>query len=446
MSQSSNEKEITRFYIGGDHAGYKEKNNIKTFLTNKYPHIKLIDMGCNDSKSCHYTDIAHKVCQEVIKDTTHYRGILLCTTGSGMSMVANRYPNIRCAYAHNVYQVNLSRQHNNANMIAIGTGILPISDIKLMLNTFIETKFDGLDNNGNVSRHSIRVNKIDSDFPKNIYNKYEDTTPNSIYLTEKEETSDKIIPKSHNKWENVYPVEIKIHNKPKQQNESSSDDNDTSDEDISIKEIDKDNNAKGVSEQIVIMENNNITDEDKRKPVQNVNLSIAKLKQLNLYETKSSVTYDTSDVDLDVDLDDGLDDDLDDIRLIPNSHLPKDINFSSHLKELEKEKQQLLSTIMKPKTNETKIETVKWSPTSNIKTMPDQHLQYPDMIDTTNTLLAVHDKYEINCKKICDIQCQIMKEIVTLRELVRLVNRDLAAEMANVFNPEDEHASENNTK
>ena len=118
--------------IGSDHAGYKLKTIIKNYLeSNKYT---VIDVGCHDETSCHYPIIAYNLCANINspKNDVHL-GILICGTGIGMSIKANRYHFIRCAVCHNTETVILSRKHNNANVLALGSRILNHDDVLPMI-------------------------------------------------------------------------------------------------------------------------------------------------------------------------------------------------------------------------------------------------------------------------------------------------------------------------
>ena len=106
--------------IGSDHAGYMLKNKIKEYLTTQRSYT-ILDVGCFNQNSCDYPIIADKLCTEL---TLHDVGILICGTGIGMSIKANRYKSIRCALCHNVETAELGRKHNNTNILALGSRII----------------------------------------------------------------------------------------------------------------------------------------------------------------------------------------------------------------------------------------------------------------------------------------------------------------------------------
>ena len=140
--------------FGSDHAGYKMKQVLKNHLKSKYgvETLFLIDIGCyTDEQKSDYPDFAKSLCEEVLK--LNCIGILICGTGIGISIAANRNPNIRCALCHSVETAQMARQHNNANVLAIGGRILAEETAKNILDIFISEKFEG-------GRHQDRLDKI----------------------------------------------------------------------------------------------------------------------------------------------------------------------------------------------------------------------------------------------------------------------------------------------
>jgi len=140
--------------FGSDHAGYKMKQVLKNHLKSKYgvETLFLIDIGCyTDEQKSDYPDFAKSLCEEVLK--LNCIGVLICGTGIGISIAANRNPNIRCALCHSVETAQMARQHNNANVLAIGGRILAEETAKNILDIFISEKFEG-------GRHQNRLDKI----------------------------------------------------------------------------------------------------------------------------------------------------------------------------------------------------------------------------------------------------------------------------------------------
>ena len=136
--------------IASDHAGYKLKENIKDHLINKY--ISIFDMGPFENKSVDYPDYAKKLAKRV-KAKKSDVGILVCGSGTGMAISANKIKGIRAAVCYNIKSTRLSRQHNNANIIALGARLTKKSVSLKLVETFLKTSFEG-------GRHLKRIRKI----------------------------------------------------------------------------------------------------------------------------------------------------------------------------------------------------------------------------------------------------------------------------------------------
>ena len=141
---------INKIILASDHAGFKLKNEIKKFLIKKGK--KILDLGTNDNKSVDYPDFAHKLSKKIKTNNKHF-GILVCGSGIGMSITANKYKNVRAALCYSTKSARLSRQHNNANVIAIGARLTKKNLALQCINTFIKTNFEG-------GRHLKRIKKI----------------------------------------------------------------------------------------------------------------------------------------------------------------------------------------------------------------------------------------------------------------------------------------------
>ena len=139
--------------IGSDHAGFDLKEEIKRFLSERGDYI-IKDIGAFSHEPVDYPIIAHKVAKN-IAERKFNRGILLCGSGIGMSMVANRYRNVRAALCHNLYTVRLSRRHNDANILVLGGRVLGIGLALDMVDLFLSTDFEG-------GRHQRRLEEIDT--------------------------------------------------------------------------------------------------------------------------------------------------------------------------------------------------------------------------------------------------------------------------------------------
>lgn len=136
--------------IASDHAGYDLKEQIKNHLINKY--ISIFDLGPFQNKSVDYPDYAKKLAKR-IKDKKSDIGILVCGSGTGMAISANKVKGIRAAVCYNQMSTRLSRQHNNANIIALGSRLTKKSLSLKLVEIFLKTKFEG-------GRHLRRVKKI----------------------------------------------------------------------------------------------------------------------------------------------------------------------------------------------------------------------------------------------------------------------------------------------
>jgi ribose 5-phosphate isomerase B len=149
---------IVRFIImnlitGSDHAGLDLKEKIKEFLSEKNKYT-IKDVGAFSNDPVDYPIIAHEVAKN-ISEKRYERGILICGSGIGMSIVANRYSNVRAALCHDLYTVQLSRRHNDANILVLGGRILGFGLALEMVDLFLNTDFEG-------GRHQKRLDQIDA--------------------------------------------------------------------------------------------------------------------------------------------------------------------------------------------------------------------------------------------------------------------------------------------
>ena len=140
---------IGKVVIASDHAGFKLKETIKKFLIKKRK--KVLDLGTDSTCSVDYPVYAHLLSKKIKKNNQF--GILVCGSGTGMHMAANRHKNVRAALCYNVKSAKLSRLHNNANVMTIGARLINKNVALQCVNTFIQTDFLG-------GRHLRRVKKI----------------------------------------------------------------------------------------------------------------------------------------------------------------------------------------------------------------------------------------------------------------------------------------------
>ena len=136
--------------LASDHAGFNLKKNIKNFLIKKGK--RILDLGTENTISVDYPDFAHLLSKKMKKNNRQL-GILVCGSGIGMSITANKHKNVRAALCYNVKSARLSREHNNANVIAIGARLTKKNVALKCVSTFIKTNFKG-------GRHLKRINKI----------------------------------------------------------------------------------------------------------------------------------------------------------------------------------------------------------------------------------------------------------------------------------------------
>ena len=141
---------MKKIFISSDHAGFKLKETIKYYLINKK--LKFVDLGPKDDNRVDYPDYAHKVARRV-KLSKNNVGILVCGSGTGMNIAANKHKNIRAAQCFNLKSTKLSRLHNDANIITLGSRLITKKNALRFISVFLNTKFDG-------GRHLKRVKKI----------------------------------------------------------------------------------------------------------------------------------------------------------------------------------------------------------------------------------------------------------------------------------------------
>ncbi|MCC6502467.1 MAG: ribose 5-phosphate isomerase B [Deltaproteobacteria bacterium] len=136
--------------IASDHAGREMKEDLKEFLESI--DAEVVDMGVNDDKSVDYPDYGIPLAEKVSKGEVP-RGVLVCGTGIGMSILANKFKGVRAALVSDVFTARMAKEHNNANILVIGGRIVGKGLAREMLKTWIEAKFEG-------GRHQTRLDKI----------------------------------------------------------------------------------------------------------------------------------------------------------------------------------------------------------------------------------------------------------------------------------------------
>lgn len=140
-----------KIVVGSDHAGYAYKQEIKKFLKEKG--VSVIDVGTNSIESCDYPIFGREAAQKVANGDADY-GILVCSSGEGIAIAANKIKGVRAGIAYNDDVARLMRQHNNANMIAFGATFMKLPDVLNRIEIFLKTPFEG-------GRHERRVKEIE---------------------------------------------------------------------------------------------------------------------------------------------------------------------------------------------------------------------------------------------------------------------------------------------
>ncbi len=142
--------------IGADHGGFELKELVVALLEEKGHEV--LDKGCFSSDSVDYPEYAEKVCSSIL-DGEAERGILICGTGIGMSLAANRHQGIRAALCHEIFTAEMSRRHNDSNILCMGGRVIGPALAFEMVKTWLATPFDG-------GRHSRRISMFDKGFNK----------------------------------------------------------------------------------------------------------------------------------------------------------------------------------------------------------------------------------------------------------------------------------------
>ena len=137
--------------IGSDHGGFKLKEQVKNYLSTKY---EVLDVGCYSEDRCDYPVFAKKVALNVQNHTSDF-GIIICTTGIGVSICANKFKGIRAALVTNSDVASLCRNHNDSNIICLGAKYTTFEDAINYIEIFLNAKFDG-------GRHTARVAQIEN--------------------------------------------------------------------------------------------------------------------------------------------------------------------------------------------------------------------------------------------------------------------------------------------
>ncbi len=168
-----------RIAIASDHGGFNIKNTLAEYLVKKGH--KIDDLGTYSSDSVDYPDFAHTIAERIANGIDK-RAILICGTGIGMSITANRYPGVRAALGNDIFSARMSRLHNDSNVLVLGGRIVGPELATEIVSTWLDTEFEG-------GRHNLRIEKIDYDRLETVVykvvSKYFDKM-NDVDLTEVE--------------------------------------------------------------------------------------------------------------------------------------------------------------------------------------------------------------------------------------------------------------------
>jgi ribose 5-phosphate isomerase B len=136
--------------LGSDHAGFELKEDLRAYLAGL--NIDALDLGAYSQEAVDYPDVASRVAEKVVRGEVE-KGLLICGTGIGMSIVANRFPGVRAALCHDSFTARVSREHNDANILVLGGRMIGKGLARELLKVWLETEFQG-------GRHQRRLDKI----------------------------------------------------------------------------------------------------------------------------------------------------------------------------------------------------------------------------------------------------------------------------------------------
>lgn len=142
---------MSKIAIAADHGGFELKQKLIQYFAEK--NIELLDLGTHSADSCDYPDLAAKMCEAISSNLVKW-GILICGSGIGISIAANRCKGIRAAVLYDDEVAHLAREHNNANVAVFGARLMTWEDVIKRLEIFMKSDFEG-------GRHQIRIEKID---------------------------------------------------------------------------------------------------------------------------------------------------------------------------------------------------------------------------------------------------------------------------------------------
>jgi ribose 5-phosphate isomerase B len=147
-------------YMASDHAAFDMKEEIKRHLVEKgYP---VEDMGTDSTDSVNWAEYGAKAAAKVSENPEQAKGIILCGSGIGMSMVSNKFKNVRAALCNDIYAAEMSRKHNNANVLNMGARVIDKDSALEIVDTWLNTSFEG-------GRHQVRLDFLNNDVERNNF-------------------------------------------------------------------------------------------------------------------------------------------------------------------------------------------------------------------------------------------------------------------------------------
>ena len=153
-------KQTLKIYLASDHAAYEMKEEVKKHLLAL--HYQVADMGTHSLESANWAEFGAKAAEEVSKDPENSRGIIICGSGIGMSIVSNKFKNVRAALCNDVYAAEMSRKHNNANVLNFGARVVDKETGLNIVDIWLETEFEG-------GRHQLRLDYLHEVVEKNNF-------------------------------------------------------------------------------------------------------------------------------------------------------------------------------------------------------------------------------------------------------------------------------------
>ncbi|MCP5105073.1 MAG: ribose 5-phosphate isomerase B [bacterium] len=142
-----------KIYLASDHAGFQLKEAVKKYLEEKETHLTVEDMGTHSAESVNWAEYGAKAARKVSEDPENSRGIIVCGSGIGMSMVANKFRNVRAALCGDTNAAEMSRKHNNANVLNMGERVTDTETALQIVQKWLHTPFEG-------GRHQERLNHL----------------------------------------------------------------------------------------------------------------------------------------------------------------------------------------------------------------------------------------------------------------------------------------------